>query len=85
MSTPEQRSLSARIAVHSSWANTTDRTARTTPGTKAFLDRFEKQVDPEGVLSPAVRAEKAAHARKAYFLGLAAKSAAVRRKRKRAA
>jgi hypothetical protein len=84
VSTPEQRSLSARIAVHASWANTANRTARTAPGTKAFLERFEKQVDPDGVLSPVERAKRAEHARKAYFLSLAAKSAAARRKRKAA-
>lgn len=79
---PEQRSLAARIAVHASWANTTDRTARTAPGTKAFLDRFERQVDPDGQLPPDERARRAEHARKAYFLGLALKSAKARAKRK---
>jgi len=78
----EQRSLAARVAVHTSWANTTDRTARTAPGTKAFLDRFERQVDPDGQLDPAERALRAQHARKAYFLALALKSAKARAKRK---
>ncbi|WP_020658350.1 hypothetical protein [Amycolatopsis benzoatilytica] len=84
MSTPEQRQLAARIASHTSWALTEDRTARTAPGTRAFLDRFEKQVDPDGVLAPAERAKRAESAKKAYFLGLAAKSAESRRKRKAA-
>lgn len=38
--TPEQRSLRAQIAVHESWANTADRSARTEPGRAAFLSKF---------------------------------------------
>jgi hypothetical protein len=48
--TPEQRRRRARIAAHASWANTADRAARTAAGTKAFLDRFERKVDPKGAL-----------------------------------
>ena len=81
--TPEQRRRRARIAAHASWANTADRTARTAAGTKAFLDRFEHQVDPDGVLSDEVRAAMAEHARIAYMLQLAEKSAAARRRRAR--
>ena len=82
--TPEQRSLRARIASHESWARTPDASARTAPGRKAFLDRFERQVDPNGELSPAERARRAEHARKAYFARLALKSARARRARSRA-
>jgi hypothetical protein len=45
----------------------------TSSGTKAFLDRFERQVDPEGVLPDDVRAATAKHARTAYMLQLAEK------------
>jgi hypothetical protein len=79
--TPAQRSLQARMASHESWARTTDASARTAPGRKAFLDRFEKQVDPAGELPPAERARRAEHARKAYFARLALKSARARRAR----
>jgi hypothetical protein len=79
--TPEQRRRRARIAAHASWANTSDRTARTSSGTKAFLDRFERQVDPEGVLPEDVRAAMAKHARTAYMLQLAERSVAVRRRK----
>ena len=78
--TPEQRSLNARAAVHSSWANTPDRSRRTAPAREAALARFERQVDPDGVLAPAERARRAESARRAYFLGLSAKSAAKRRR-----
>ncbi|WP_298442806.1 hypothetical protein [Gordonia sp. (in: high G+C Gram-positive bacteria)] len=75
-----ERSLHAQIAAHESWAGTRDRSARTAPARKAALDRFEKQVDPEGNLTPAERAKRAEHARKAYFKRLALKSAQARRK-----
>jgi hypothetical protein len=85
MSTPEQRRLAAQVAVHTSWANTKDRAARTAPGTAAFMERFEREVDPDGVMDSQTRAKAAENARKAYFLGLAVKSAAARRRRKNAA
>jgi hypothetical protein len=76
--TPEQRSLRARIASHSSWARTSDLTARTAPARAAFLERFEREVDPEGALPPADRARRAEHARKAHFQRLALASAKAR-------
>jgi hypothetical protein len=82
--TPEQRRRRARIAAHASWANTADRTSRTSSGTKAFLDRFERQVDPERVLPDEDRAIMAKHARTAYMLQLAERSAAARRRRAQA-
>ena len=71
MLTPEQRVLRARAAAHLLHAKGRKNTA---PGTRAFLDRFEREVDPDGTLNPAERAKRAAHARKAYFVGLALKS-----------
>ena len=81
--TPEQRRRRARIAAHVSWSNTTDRAARTAAGTRAFLGRFERQVDPDGLLPDDVRATMAKHARTAYMLQLAERSAAARRRRAR--
>lgn len=77
---PQQRVRRARIAAHASWANTSDRTARTTPATNAFLARFERQVDPLGVLPAETRTAMAAHARRAYMLQLAERSARSRRR-----
>jgi hypothetical protein len=68
------------VAAHASWAATPDPTARTEPARQAFRDRFERQVDRDGTLSPAERARRAESARKAYYLGLALKSAVARRK-----
>ena len=77
---PTERALIARIAAHERWAATADRTSATAPARAAFLDHFEREVDPEGVLPPADRARRAEHARKAYFSRLALKSAQARRK-----
>ena len=82
--TPQQRSLRAQIGAHSSWAKTDDRPARTAKARKAALDRFEREVDPNGELTPQERAKRAEHARKAYFARLALKSAQARRARRSA-
>jgi hypothetical protein len=73
--TPTERSIRAQIAAHESWAQTEDRSARTANARKAMLDKFERQVDPDNELSPAERAKRAEHARKAHFKRLALKSA----------
>jgi hypothetical protein len=80
-----ERRLRAQIAAHQSWARTEDRASRTANARKAMLDKFEREVDPDGVLTPIERAKRAEHARKAYFLRLALKSAQARRRRSGAA
>jgi hypothetical protein len=79
------RRLTAQAAAHTKWAHTADRSAATAPARTAFLDRFEREVDPEGVLPIDERARRAESARKAYFLKLAAKSAAARKRKRRTA
>jgi hypothetical protein len=49
---------------------------------KAFLGRFEIEVDPNGKLTPEERARRAEYARKAYFQRLAMASAKARRSKK---
>ena len=78
--TAAERALQGRLAAHTKWA-TADPVEGTKAARAAFLDRFEKQVDPAGLLTPVDRAKRAEHARKAYFTGLALKSAQARRKR----
>jgi hypothetical protein len=78
---PADHALIARIAAHTSWANTTDPSARTANARAAALERFERQVDPDGTLPPAERARRAEAARKAHFLGMARKSADSRRRK----
>lgn len=80
--TASERSLRARMAAHARHAQIDDPTAATAPGRKAFMDKFEKQVDPDGLLTPKERARRAAHARKSYFAGLALKSSRARARRK---
>jgi hypothetical protein len=77
--TPFEQSMRARMAAHVMWSKTPDWTARTAPARKAALDRFEKAVDPDGVLDPAERAKRAAAARSAHFTQLAYRSVRARR------
>lgn len=79
--TPSERSQHARQAAYQSWAQTEDRTERTSRAREAFLDRFERQVDPDGLLDPAERALRAEFAKKAHFAAMARKSAISRRKK----
>lgn len=48
-------------------------TTNTAPAVAAFQSRFEREVDPDGVLDPDEREKRAAHARSAYYIRLAAK------------
>ena len=78
--TPTERSLRSRLAaqtLHSKY----DSRELTAPARKAFLQRFEDEVDPTGELPEAERIRRAEHARKAYFTRLALKSAQARRQR----
>ncbi|NMI00721.1 hypothetical protein HF526_25940 [Pseudonocardia sp. K10HN5] len=75
----------ARFAAHRSWAATPDRAARTAPARRAFDERFEAEVDPDGAMTPEARAAAAESARKAYFLDLARRSAEARRRKRDAA
>src|SRR3954453_344720 len=77
------RSMRGRIGAFESWAKTEDRSARTWPARKAAMDKFEREVDPEGKLTVQERAKCAEWARKAYIQRLALKSAAARQRRKR--
>lgn len=72
--------MRSRIGAYKSWATTEDRPARTAPARRASLERFEREVDPDGILTPQERAIRAEYARKAYMLTLALKSAVSRRR-----
>lgn len=79
--TPSERVLRTRLAAHVSWANTKDRSARTAPARRAYMERFERQVDPDGKLDPCERARRADHAMRAHLTRAALKSAQARRRR----
>jgi len=70
--TSAERTLAARVAAESSWANTTDRSARTAPGRAALDQTFLDKADGDPV--------RAAHLRRAHFARLALKSAQSRRR-----
>lgn len=82
---PSERTLIARIAASERWAHTSDRAGATAAARQALLDRFEREVDPEGVLDPAERSRRAASAKSAFYARLSLKSAQARRARSRAA
>jgi len=46
---------------------TADAASATAPARSAFNARFEREVDPDGVLPAAERSRRAEYARKAYF------------------
>lgn len=48
-----------------------DSRQHTDPARAVFLSRFEREVDPEGILPPEERARRAKLRRRAYFLELA--------------
>ena len=77
---PKERVLHSRLAAHTLHSKY-DSKALTASARQAFLDSFEKEVDPEGLLPVPERQRRAAHARKAYFTKLALKSARARRKK----
>jgi hypothetical protein len=70
-----------QIAALRQWAFIEDPAAQTANARAKFLDRFEKEADPDNRLSAEERSKRAERLRRAYFKELAAKSAAVRRAR----
>ena len=75
------RSINGRIGAEISWSRTYDRSARTRPAREKFLQRFEREVDPDGKLPPDERRRLAEHAKRAYMLRLAKRALAARRAR----
>ena len=84
---PSERSQQLRLAAHMSWANTTDRSARTAAARKAshhtrFLD-MAREKHPDATEQ---QIEQIAESlRKAHYTALALKSAAARRAKSAAA
>lgn len=77
------KTLAGRIGAYRKWANTSDRIGATAPAREAFMGRFEREVDPDGILPERERAQRAEAARRAYYTELALKSLVARRKRAR--
>jgi hypothetical protein len=70
---PAERSLRGQIAAHTSWANTTDRPARTAKARRALEDKWLTEAGGDPV--------KAEHLRRAHYARMALKSSRVRRRR----
>ena len=79
----DDRVLRARMAAHLLHAQISDPTEHTAPARAAFLSRFEREVDPDGILDPQERARRAEHAKKAYFIKLALASRKARAAKRR--
>jgi hypothetical protein len=72
------------MAAHLLHAQISDPAEHTAPARAAFLSRFEREVDPEGILDPKERARRAEHVKKAYFIKLALASRKARAAKRRA-
>ena len=70
-----ERKLRARLAAYSQHAQGKTNTG---PALAAYNARWEIQVDPDGILSPAERTRRAELARKAHYTSMAFKSARAR-------
>jgi hypothetical protein len=75
---PEERILRARMGAYRLHA-LYDPKETTKKARAAFAARFDRQVDPDGLLSPADRARRADAARRAYFSELQLRSSRARR------
>jgi len=75
---PAERSLLARQAAHTMHAKY-DVQETTAKARASFLAKFEREVDPDGVLPLEERRRRAEHLRRAHFARLARASARVRR------
>lgn len=76
--TPEQRSMRARIAAHARWSKE-DPKPNAQRGQAGLLARFEREVDPEGVLPEKERRRRAKSARRAHMGRLALASSKKRK------
>jgi hypothetical protein len=80
--TDSERVQRGRIAANSRWGRTVDRTAATAPGRRAFIEKFEREADPDGTLDPVLRAKLAENLRRAYYQQLSFRSSRARQARK---
>jgi hypothetical protein len=71
---PAERALVARLAAHTSWAKTDDRTRRTARGRAALDQKFLDQAGGDPLKAEALR--------KAHFTRLALRSVQARRQKK---
>jgi hypothetical protein len=78
---PEEMARRGRIGAFTTHARHDSREI-TAPARNAFLSKFEKEVDPDGVLTADERHRRAEYARRAHMARLARLSALARSTRK---
>lgn len=78
--TATQRKMRAQIAANTRWARCDNRSKATSKARAAFMDKFERQVDPAGVLVPEERAKRAENLRKAHYMKMSIRSAEARKR-----
>lgn len=78
-----EHALNGKLGAHTRWgrASRADRQRQANALAEGLQAKFEAEADPEGVLSPQERAEKADHLRRAHLLR-ASRAAAAARSRK---
>jgi hypothetical protein len=77
--TPEQRRIRASLAAYERWSREDSKTALSRTR-KAWYERFDKQVDPDGVLPLPERSRRAEAAMRAHMQRLALMSSKARKK-----
>jgi hypothetical protein len=73
--TPAERKLRARLGAYSLHAQGKTNTG---PATAAYAARWDREVDPDGLLDPVERAKRAEAAKKAHYTRMAFASARAR-------
>lgn len=80
---PARRRQIASLAADVSWARTPIRSERMAPANRAREARWERIVDPDGVMDPAERAKRAESARRAHYKRMSMKGVEARRRKRR--
>lgn len=81
--TPDERRLRAQAAANTRWSKAGAREAHSEKIRQTRVDLYERQVDPDGTLEPAMRRQLAENALRADMARLALASSKARRARKK--
>jgi hypothetical protein len=76
--TPAQKSQRMSATAHHSWAQTSDRYARTRPGYDGLLARFAREIDPDGSMDATELAKRVESRKKAHFREIQRKASMAR-------
>ena len=74
------RVLIARIAAAERWGHTSDRTAATEPARRGLRAKFEREADPDGILSSQERTRRADQLMQAHMLRMSRAAARARKR-----